>query len=139
MAMSYELLLKERDELQREAATANAELFAVLKQSEYRSAEELGLVRAQAQHQEHSSPCSVLPTLAQPAIHHVCRAPFTSRCARCQTDAFRAPACVHELGRLSTKRPASVLLLYGCIGRRCCAPSRQRDRNLHSPPYRPLQ
>lgn len=46
MAMSYELLLKERDELQREAATANAELFAVLKQSEYRSAEELGLVRA---------------------------------------------------------------------------------------------
>lgn len=44
MAMSYELLLKERDELQREAATANAELFAVLKQSEYRSAEELGLV-----------------------------------------------------------------------------------------------
>ena len=42
--MSYELLLKERDELQREAATANAELFAVLKQSEYRSADELGLV-----------------------------------------------------------------------------------------------
>eukprot|EP00283_Hemiselmis_rufescens_P010123 CAMPEP_0173431904 /NCGR_PEP_ID=MMETSP1357-20121228/9893_1 /TAXON_ID=77926 /ORGANISM="Hemiselmis rufescens, Strain PCC563" /LENGTH=804 /DNA_ID=CAMNT_0014396435 /DNA_START=167 /DNA_END=2577 /DNA_ORIENTATION=+ len=43
MAMSYELLCKERDELQREAATANAELFAVLKQSEYRSADELGL------------------------------------------------------------------------------------------------
>ena len=89
--MSYELLLKERDELQREAATANAELFAVLKQSEYRSAEELGLVRAQAPHQEHSPPCSSLPTLAQPAIHHVCRAPFTSRCARCQTNAFRHP------------------------------------------------
>ena len=91
MAMSYELLLKERDELQREAATANAELFAVLKQSEYRSAEELGLVRAQAPHQEHSPPCLSLPTLAQPAIHHVCRAPFTSRCARCQTNAFRHP------------------------------------------------
>eukprot|EP00281_Chroomonas_sp_CCMP1168_P001031 CAMPEP_0206256554 /NCGR_PEP_ID=MMETSP0047_2-20121206/24839_1 /ASSEMBLY_ACC=CAM_ASM_000192 /TAXON_ID=195065 /ORGANISM="Chroomonas mesostigmatica_cf, Strain CCMP1168" /LENGTH=802 /DNA_ID=CAMNT_0053683021 /DNA_START=107 /DNA_END=2515 /DNA_ORIENTATION=+ len=41
--MSYELLLKERDELQREANTANAELFAVLKQSEYRSAEEISL------------------------------------------------------------------------------------------------
>jgi hypothetical protein len=44
MAMSYELLLKERDELQREAATANAELFAVLKQSEYRSSDEISLV-----------------------------------------------------------------------------------------------
>lgn len=44
MAMSYELLLKERDELQREVNTANAELFAVLKQSEYRSAEEISLV-----------------------------------------------------------------------------------------------
>mmetsp|Transcript_32992 Transcript_32992/g.78679 ORF Transcript_32992/g.78679 Transcript_32992/m.78679 type:complete len:823 (+) Transcript_32992:113-2581(+) len=40
---SYELILKERDELQREAATANAELFAVLKQSDYRSADELAL------------------------------------------------------------------------------------------------
>ena len=44
MAMSYELLMKERDELQREVATANAELFAVLKQSEYRSADEISLV-----------------------------------------------------------------------------------------------
>lgn len=46
MATSYELLLKERDELQREANTANAELFAVLKQSEYRSADEIALVNS---------------------------------------------------------------------------------------------
>ena len=40
---SYELVLKERDELQREAQTAHAELYAVLKQSDYRSADELAL------------------------------------------------------------------------------------------------
>ena len=41
--MSYELLLKERDELAREATAAHAELYAVLKQSDYRSADELAL------------------------------------------------------------------------------------------------
>ena len=40
---SYELLLKERDDLQREAQTAHAELYAVLKQSDYRSSDELAL------------------------------------------------------------------------------------------------
>ena len=40
---SYELVLKERDDLQREAQTAHAELYAVLKQSDYRSADELAL------------------------------------------------------------------------------------------------
>lgn len=40
---SYEVLLKERDDLQREAQTAHAELYAVLKQSDYRSSDELAL------------------------------------------------------------------------------------------------
>jgi len=40
---SYEVLLKERDDLQREAQTAHNELYAVLKQSDYRSADELAL------------------------------------------------------------------------------------------------
>jgi hypothetical protein len=42
--MSYDLIVKERDEYQREAAAANAELFSVLKKQEYRSADELALV-----------------------------------------------------------------------------------------------
>ncbi|EKX34575.1 hypothetical protein GUITHDRAFT_147098 [Guillardia theta CCMP2712] len=41
--LSYDVLLKERDDLQREASTAHAELYAVLKQSDYRSADELAL------------------------------------------------------------------------------------------------
>lgn len=40
---SYELLLKERDDWQREAQTVQAELYSVLKQSDYRSGDELAL------------------------------------------------------------------------------------------------
>jgi hypothetical protein len=40
---SYEVLVKERDDLMREAQTAHAELYAVLKQSDYRSSDELAL------------------------------------------------------------------------------------------------
>ncbi len=43
--INIELLIKERDEYQREAAASNAELFSVLKKQEYRSADELALVR----------------------------------------------------------------------------------------------
>jgi hypothetical protein len=42
--INIELLIKERDEYQREAAASNAELFSVLKKQEYRSADELALV-----------------------------------------------------------------------------------------------
>lgn len=42
--VNVELIIKERDEYQREAAAANAELFSVLKKQEYRSADELALV-----------------------------------------------------------------------------------------------
>ena len=41
--LSYDVLLKERDDLMREAQTAHAELYAVLKQSDYRSSDELAL------------------------------------------------------------------------------------------------
>jgi hypothetical protein len=59
--------------------------------------------------QRHIPPCSSVPThAAQLAIQHVCRAPPTSPCAMCQTNAFRHSlvcmnwdACPQSARRLS--------------------------------------
>ena len=65
--MSYELLLKERDELAREATAAHAELYAVLKQSDYRSADELALdCMARMALEAQQNPASEIPQDLEP-------------------------------------------------------------------------